>query len=351
MTKPARHLEPPPDALVHEGRIRFGHFSGGVRKPNLIDAKRPFGFFMPRALRDLRLKEWQAMQLGNGRIFVHAALFNAKSLAMVQLKLFDRLTQKKLVFEKPVLPNAFSVAQGLYATRTSYEKGGVRLSFENDLEHGSLLLRIDIKRRLRLPAVKGELVLDTRGTDPLVVSIPFGENRGMYSHKGLFPVTGKLTIGRDEHVFRRENGYALVDDHKGYYDYRMRWDWVTGAAHDASGTLVGFNLTRNASIDPDAYNENAFWRGGRITLLPAVRFERKKEKRGQEIWSVRDEKGLVDLEFRVEVQGDVKLNLGFIESNYRGPFGYVRGRLAGENGEALEIDRMFAMAEDFDLRC
>src|SRR5690606_11330844 len=159
-----------------------------------------------------------------------------------------------------------------------------------------------------------------------------------------------LKIGKETHLFRRGDGYALIDDHKGYYDYRMRWDWLTGATHDAEGNLVGFNLTRNASIDADGFNENCFWRNGAITLLPAVRFWRGTEG-SREVWRVRDEDGRADVEFEIETQGDVKLNLGLIESNYRGPFGYIRGRLAGVTGEALELDGVFGMAEDFDLRC
>ena len=350
MTKTERHLEPPPGALVTKGRVQFGHFSGGIRRPNLIDAKRPFGVPVPRSLRDLRLKEWQAMQLGNGRIFIHVALFQAKSLAMVQVKLYDRETREKRVFEKPVLPGAFRVAQGLFGTRTVYAKRGTRVAFENDLGNGTLLLRLDLKKRWGFPAVKAEISLDTRVTEPLVVSIPFGKNRGMYSHKGLFPATGRVVIGKNEHVFRRDNGYAFIDDHKGYYDYRMRWDWLTGAMHDAAGKLVGFNLTRNASIDPEGFNENCLWRDGKITLLPAVRFSRES-KGSQEIWRVRDDAERVDVEFSVEAQGDVKLNLGVIKSNYRGPFGHVRGRLVGASGEPLELDGVFGMAEDFDLRC
>jgi hypothetical protein len=348
--KAARHLEPPPHALVEDGRVRFGHFSAGVREPNLIDARRPFGVPMPRALRDARLKEWQAMQLGNGRVFLHVALFQAKSIAMVQLKLYDRATKKKLVLERPVLPGSFRVAQGLYGTRTAYERRGLHVAFENDLDRGSLLLRLDVKKRWGFPRVRGELALDTSKTEPLVVSIPFGKSRGMYSHKGLFPVEGRLQIGKKEHRFHHKSGYALIDDHKGYYDYRMRWDWLTGAAYDARGDLVGFNLTRNASIDPEGYNENCFWRNGAITLLPAVRFTRDPQGE-REVWRVRDEHGRVDVSFEVEVQGDVKLNLGLIKSNYRGPFGHIRGRLAGVTGEALELDGVFGMAEDFDLRC
>jgi hypothetical protein len=352
MTLPSspRHLEPAPARLVEHGRVRFGHFSSGVRHPNLLDAKKPFGFPMPRPLRAARLKEWQAMQLGNGRVFLHVALFQAKSIAMVQLKLYDRATKTKHVFERPVLPTAFRVAQGLFGTRTAYDRRGVRLEFENDLDGASLVLRLDVRAHRGFPALRGELKLDAAKTEPLVVSIPFGRNRGMYSHKGLFPVSGRLDVDGATQEFHHGSGYALIDDHKGYYDYRMRWDWLTGAAYDASGDLVGFNLTRNASIDPDGFNENAFWRNGSITLLPAVRFTRGMQG-DREIWSVRDDGGRVDVEFEVEAQGDVKLNLGLIASNYRGPFGYIRGRLAGVTGEALELDGVFGMAEDFDLRC
>ena len=93
-----RSIEAPPAKLVDEaGKIRFGTYSGAIADTNLIDAQ-PWALPVPRALRALRLKEWQAFQLGSSRWFVAVALFNAKMIALVQVKVYDRERKQKYVY-------------------------------------------------------------------------------------------------------------------------------------------------------------------------------------------------------------------------------------------------------------
>ena len=67
-----RTILEPPQSLVDGDRVRFGTFSGAIADVNLLDA-RPWSLPIPRALRALRLKEWQAFQFGNQRYFVIVA--------------------------------------------------------------------------------------------------------------------------------------------------------------------------------------------------------------------------------------------------------------------------------------
>lgn len=347
---PKRTLEDSPKQLVEDGTIRFGSFREPIRNPNLIDARAPFGFPMPRPLRAFRLKEWQAMQMGNGRIFMHIALFNAKVMAIVQVKIFDRETNKKYVFEQIVPSPTIKVAQGLFGTRTAYKGGKIDFAFENNLDQNELRVRLTIPSKDDFPGVEGELRLDTSQTEHQVVSIPFGKNRGMYSNKGLFPCEGSLNFRGETHAFTRENGYSFIDDHKGYYDYQMSWDWLTGGAHLADGSLVGINITRNASIDPERFHENCFWRDGKMSLLPHAVFEMNDRGKDNERWIIRDKEGRVDLRFDVKFKGDFHLNALVVESRYRGPFGRIYGTLKGDDGAALELDGIFGMGEEFRLR-
>ncbi|NLE47556.1 MAG: DUF2804 domain-containing protein [Sandaracinaceae bacterium] len=347
---PKRTLEDSPERLVEDGQLRFGSFRQPIRHPNLIDARAPFGFFMPRPLRSFRLKEWQAMQTGNGRLFMHIALFNAKLMSMVQVKIFDRESNQKYVFEKPIPGSAFKVAEGLYGTRTAYQKRKIDFVFENELERDELRVRLSIPKKGDFPGVDGELRLDTSKTEPQIVSIPFGDHRGMYSHKGLFPCEGSLDFRGESHAFTRDSGYAFIDDHKGYYDYQMQWDWLTGGAYLDDGTLVGINITKNASIDPERYHENCFWRNGKMSLLPHARFEMLDRGTENERWLIRDQEGKVDLRFEVKFQGDVRINALIVESRYRGPFGRIDGTLEGVDGERIELDGIFGMGEEFRLR-
>lgn len=340
--------QPAPARLVDNGTIRFGVFDGPVDSPNLWDAHAPLGVPLPRALQDLRLKEWQAMQLGNDRFFMVVAIFSAKTVALVQIKVFDRVAGRKHLFERKVAPWKARVARGLRGTRTEWSSRGATMSFTNDFDRGRIDFEVDIPPRGDSPRFVGKITAATNKADSMVVSLPFGENRGMYSHKGCFPATGSLKVGEQCIDLREDNGFALLDDHKGYYPYVMRWDWLT-AARFTAGSRVAFNLTRNDNIAPERYNENALFIDGEIEHLPPVHFERHGEGAG-EYWTVRDADGRVDVRFDVVLDGRVSLNALIVESRYRGPFGEVSGTITRADGTPVDLTGAFGMAEDFYLR-
>ncbi len=347
----SRSIEDPPASLVERGRVRFGTFSGPIPDVNLIDAK-PWSLPVPRPLRALRLKEWQAFQLGNRRYFVLVALFNAKLLALAQVKVYDREQRRKFVFERKLPGWALSAPRNLLDSQMRWTGGGATIEFRNRLAAQRIDIAIDIPASAELPALRGAVTVDAQGCEPEVVSIPFAENRGMYSHKACLAPTGALEFGDRQIVFAPGDSYLLMDDHKGYYPPVMRWDWVTGGGVDERGRRIGFNLTRNDSIDPARYNENCLWIDGRVHLLGPVRFVRRPELQ-PEIWEVRDADGgdEVEVDFEIELDGHVRVNALIAESRYRGPFGAVRGRLRGPGGELVRVDGMFGMGEDFYLRC
>ncbi|MCB9390340.1 MAG: DUF2804 family protein [Acidimicrobiia bacterium] len=102
--------------LVVDGRVRFGRWSEPFPDINLraADAYRlPFGLPAPRPLQQARLKEWQAFQFTNGRWFGIVALFNAKALALAQLKLVDTESLTKYTFEQRLAPWALRYPQNL----------------------------------------------------------------------------------------------------------------------------------------------------------------------------------------------------------------------------------------------
>lgn len=343
-----RELIDTPARLVEEGRVRFGTCDGAIADVDLIDAQ-PWALPLPRVLRALRLKEWQAFQLGNARWFVAVALFDAKLLALAQVKVYDRERRTKHVFERKLPSWALRAPRNVIDSEMRWAGGGASLGFRNRLGEDRIELELAIPASGERPAIAGSIVLHAEGCEPQVVSIPFAPNRGMYSHKACLVPEGELRVGDEVVRFSASDGYALMDDHKGYYPYVMRWDWVTGGGMDAKGRRIGFNLTRNASIDPERFNENCVWIDGRRHLLPPVRFVRRRELQ-PEVWEVRDEAGEVAVEFVIEVDGDVRVNALVMESRYRGPFGRVQGHVRGPGGERIELDGMFGMGEDFYLR-
>lgn len=342
-------LDTPAHLVDDDGRIRFGTFDRPIADVDLIDAQ-PWSLPVPRLLRALRLKEWQAFQIGSPRWFVAVALFDAKLMALAQVKVYDRENRRKHLFERKVPSWAMRAPRTLLDSRMSWSAGEASMSFVNRLVEDRIDIELSLPASRDMPALSGALTLNAAGVQPQVVSIPFADNRGMYSHKACLAPEGELRLGDEVIELRPATGYALMDDHKGYYPWVMRWDWVTGGGVDDRGRRIGFNLTRNDSIDPERFNENCVWIDGRRHLLPPVRFTRRPEV-SPEIWEVRDEHGEVAVDFVIEVDGHVRVNALVVESRYRGPFGRVEGHLRGPDGERIELGGMFGMGEDFYLRC
>src|SRR5690606_2486000 len=216
---------------------------------------RPWALPVPRPLRALRLKEWQAFQLGNPRYFIVVALFNAKLLALAQVKIYDREQRRKYLFEHKLPGWALRAPRNLLDSQMSWSGTGASIRFVNNLAADRIDISFDIAERPDMPGLSGTVTADAHGCEPEFVSIPFADNRGMYSHKGCLALTGELRLGDQAIVFTRADSLLLMDDHKGYYPAVMRWDWVTGGGFDDRGRRIGFNLTRNDSIDPVNYNE------------------------------------------------------------------------------------------------
>jgi hypothetical protein len=336
--------------LVSEGRFQFGVFDGPMERVNPLDAERPFDLPIPRALRAFRLKEWQAFQLVSPRYFVLLALFDAKTLALAQAKVYDRETREKHLFERTLPPWSFRVASGLGRSTTRYRTGDCEIAFENHLDEGRIGIHVDIPAGGPFPGLAGRVVARTEGHDPLVVAMPFAENRGMYSHKGPAALEGELRLGGRSIRFEPASSQLLMDDHKGFYPVEMKWDWVTAAGQDASGRRIALNLTRNQTVDPERYTENCLWVDGRAHVLPKVRFERTGCAVGDR-WTIRDDEGRVDVVFEIEVEGRVDIRMLFLRSDYHGPFGTVTGTVVDDAGTKVPVDGLFGMGERFYLRC
>lgn len=337
-----------PDRLVENGRVHFGRFSGPLQHANLIDAKPWPGCPVPRPLRYLRLKEWQAFQITHPRFFIVTALFDAKFVSLVQMKLYDRQTGAKYMLEKQLLPHRLRIPDNILNSVCVWEQGDEFVRFDNRLNEGFIGVQFNVGASKDMPALTADLRANAQAVDPMVVSIPFGQNHGMYSHKALLPVVGTLTIGDEQIDVQPHTASLMTDDHKGYYGRIMNWDWVVGAQWRGE-QLCGFNLTRNASIDPYTYNENGFWQDGHLHALPPVKFERTGEGDGS-VWWIRDRDGLVDVRFDVEKDGRLFANYGVIESRYLGPFGTYQGTLRSLDGAKLRVDGMFGMGERFWLK-
>jgi len=334
-------MKPLPHPLVVDGRFQLGRYDRPFPKLNFLDAS-PRGF-----LRRLRLKEWQAFQFSDGRYFAVVALFDAKFLGLVQAKVWDSETGTKHLFERKVRSASMTAPDQILDGRMEWTSRGASMRFHTELAKDRARVEFDLPATKTSAAMKARIEIDYAGTEPVVVCLPFDEERALYSQKGVAPASGELVLGEERVRLDPAQAFALIDDHRGFYPRVMQWDWLTTGGRTEDGTLWGLNLTRNQCLHPERYNENVLWRDGRATPIGPVHFERSGNEPGDH-WTIQGEG--VDLVFEVELAGRVDLNLGLFESRYRGPFGRVRGRVAPEGTEPFEIDGALAMGERFWLK-
>ena len=352
-----------PIALVRDGSIVFGSWEGFPGITDLINARKPYHYLIPRFLKRLRLKEWQAIEAGNEDWFLLAVLYDAKFLTMASIDLWNRKEKKKYGFRHIFPGSRFSFPHKFEFTESHATAGGDYLSIRLDPEMNFCGLRASshspASRFKKSPAVNRKTLKESFDIDlsfdltkgncaPYFVCLPLGVGRAMYSAKILMPCSGAIKVAGREYPFDPWQASGILDDHKGYYPYRLHYDWITGFGMDESGRRIGFNLTDNQVKDQVRYNENRLWIDGAIYPLPPVKITRPYGRESP--WNIQDTEGLVDLIFHPEVSHDIQVKLGIAEIDYAGPFGRFEGRLLPPQGESIDVSRLYGMGEDKNVR-
>jgi hypothetical protein len=171
----------------------------------------------------------------------------------------------------------------------------------------------------------------------------------MYSTKVLMPMQGWFEVAGERVDFEGPDCMGIMDDHKGYYPYRLRFDWVAGFGLDPKGRRIGFNLTDNQVRDQRLYNENVLWINSRLFPLPPVKVTMPNGPCGT--WHIQDTEGLVDLLFKPERRNDIRFNALVVRTNYHGPFGRFEGTIrSADGGEKIDAACVSGMGEQKYLR-
>lgn len=346
-----RAIGDPPERVVRDGEFVFGCWNAPPAQANMLDLARPYHYPVPRWVKDSRCKEWVAFQFGDRRWFFFTSLYDVKSFTLARFSAWDR--EKKRLFEwKRLTPlGRLSLGDEL-KTRTAgcrERHGSVKYAF--DLDQGSIRIDVRSTKHGRRSHFAGsfEFAYNARQTAPMSACLPLGLNLATYSTRVLMPMQGWFEAGGERREFSAPEAMGLVDDHKGYYPYQMRYDWVAGFGLDGKGRRVGFSLTDNQVRDQDKLNENVLWINSRAFPLPSIRVTRPNGPDGP--WFIQDTEGLVDLTFKPERKNDLKVNLLFAASDYHGPFGSYEGTLRSPDGsERVDAAGIYGVGEQRYLR-
>ena len=334
----------PPESLVDEnGKFIFGTFNAPLKALNMEKAKNPFKNPILSLRKNKHMKDWEAVEVAFDEGFVVSAVYNLGYLAFNIILFYDKETKKAVAWQTFTLPSKIKNHNTLINSNKSLDiPNKISLAFENHFEEGKANF-VGMAWNKKLGDCKLEVELESV-SDPCVVSIPFGENQALYSHKEFFKVTkGSFKVGDREFV-ANERTVAIIDDHNRYYPYKMHYNWITGMGVkeiNGKNQKMAFNLTQNQSIDPTNFNENLLWLEGKAYELPPVNFTIEDG-----IWTVKDEYDMVNVKLFIEGSFKINLNGGLIKTLYHAPFGRYEGYIKDYDGNEYDVSGLSSMGED-----
>lgn len=346
-----RRSVPTPESLVDpDGKCVFGTFDKEFKDMDLLRAKKPTK--APDFLKSKKLTLWEACEVH----LEHGVLLSVVcDMGIFGLNLnvfYDKRTHEVFQWTTNVPSKEAVIAPNLLdgsVAEVLHKNGYIR--YINNFEIGKSRLYGSHKNK------KGDFIeydFDlTRISLPSIVSIPFGENRPLYSQKDLFVPKGYLIIN-GERMETTDTSAAIIDDHRGYYPRKMHYDWVTTLGRELNGEkkYFAFNLTRNQSINQKDYNENLIWKEGEISLLPPVTFKRNRQTKkfvDRATWLVEDSYDMVNLRFHIKNIFRMEVHAVIVKIEYYITFGELEGYLRDENGEKIWLDGLMGMGEDKTL--
>jgi hypothetical protein len=337
-------LQEPPEKAVISGQAQFGRFGRPFRDLNLLDAECGIPQFL--GLRRFRLKEWVHIALVHPEWYLSLAMVDLGFLVTSWLHLFDRRTGRAFEHERKLPPGRFHAPANVWDHSGRFEARGYRVAVHDHVDRQVHRFDIEVQERRGLPGVAGSLMMheDPSQTQPLVALLPLGTNRPMFTHKSACPVTGVLDIGGERVEFTPDRCVGLLDYHKAYYPRRTFWRWATFASINATGSILGVNLTHNVIRDDTRFNENCIWHGNRVSLVGPARFDIPRDPR--QPWTIRTEDGNVNLELVPEGLRRERVNLGLVRSAYDQPYGLYSGTLTDSEGRRHNVEKVFGLAED-----
>ncbi|MCR4610475.1 MAG: DUF2804 domain-containing protein [Lachnospiraceae bacterium] len=370
----ARRAVPTPHNIARpDGMCEFGTFDREFEAMDFLKLKGPTA--LPNAFNRLKLTLWEATEVHFDNGVLLAVVCDMGIFGKTLNVFYDKRTKSTYCWDTDlkskdtkIAPNLIKGSEAFAKTDRSFvkyinnfDKGKAHLSGSHK---GECLITRPRKDKTAVAAMKenmgtGTIEYDlelTRLSDPCVVSIPFDRKRPrpLYSQKDFFKAEGELTINGEKMV-TNEKTTAIIDDHRGFYPRRAHYDWVTTLGRyniDGEEMYLGFNLTRNQSINQDKYNENILWLEGKSSLLPPVTFTRdiptSEFKDYQEI-HIRDEYDMVNLTQMVYSINPMITHAGVVNIDYYISFGELKGYLRDETGKKYTLDGCVGMGEDKTL--
>lgn len=330
-----------PEKLVQNGTAVFGTFDKPISTINLVDCLKPCGEYLPHFMNRARLTLWEAFEVDMDEISLVSAVYNLGAVGFSIFVVHDKRNKKTYSWVNPTAGINARVAENLINSVSALVSNNSYLIIDNQFQDGKAHGKGNAHSK------KDNLEFDFKIdslSPPSIVSIPLGENKPLYSHKEFFKAQGYLTLNGEKFT-SNERTVVIIDDHKGFYPFKMHYDWLTTMGMteiDGQQKYLAFNLTHNQSTTEDDYNENLLWIQGDSCPLPPVTFEKICKTK----WYIKDKYDMVNLVFDVASDFQMQVHLKAIDVDYTLPFGTISGYVKDVNGKKYILDGMAGIGED-----
>lgn len=335
-----------PDSIIDSsGKSVFGTFDKEFKNLNLKEIVKQSPY-LPDKANWFRLTQWEAVEVN---FKDHLLLMGVNDMGIINTGLicfYDKKKKKNISWRETLFKSRkqIKINKNLLGGSTCQALGdNVKIKMVNNFERGAAVITGEGFHK-KEGSIKYELELQ-RVSLPCVVSIPFGENKPLYTQKDLFRCKGYIEFN-GERIESDEFATAIIDDHKGYYPHNSHYDWLTTMGRntvDGKEQYFAFNLTRNQSINQTEYNENLIWFEGKTTRLTPVRFEHLEYNK----WHVKDVYGMVDVNFDIGDRCIIRMKFApILNVDYHIVFGEISGFVCDEDGNKYILDGMCGFGED-----
>ncbi len=349
---PASRIEDagPQRILDTDGFARSFVLTRPLQDVDIADARIRSGpFTLPPALARTRLKEWQHFCFVSDEWIVTLAVVTIQYMKVAWLQTVNIATGERFEHHRQTPVADVRIARSLWDDHTHFRAAGFWIGIHSHLDQRRHVIDVDIDATSDAPAMRGTWTAhhDPAAISPLVVSLPLGRQRALYSHKVPLPVAGALTIGNTSATFDSANAVAILDVHKAHYPRRMFWNWATCAGRDADGKILAFNLTKNVIQDDVSWNENCVWIDGEVHRVgPAVfEFDANKPKQA---WHIRSADDAIEVRFTPLGGRSENTSVpGVAKSRFEQLYGRFEGRVL-VGGKRHEISGFLGLCEDHE---
>jgi len=352
-----REIQEPRPSPVENGTPIYGTWTQAFDKVDLLSVNKPYSIYLPKAIKALKLKEWESFIIHDDRYFLQIRFCNMKFSRLALVVMYDCETKEKLEFLKAIPGGGWRMPMSLDNSSVDSRSNGFFLRIHAWLDIKSVMLGLDIKSTRKRPAFTAHIAFDFAEGEPtpMAVNLLFSEQQSMYAYKAIAAVKGDIVAGEKHIHFNPDKASGLFCDYKGYYPRKKYSTWCSALGFDGENRRFGFAFGENQTKEPFRNNENALWIDGKLTPLPPVKITRDVKDRKN--WIIQDMEGMVDLVFNPKESGRsirksvfskfMSVLLGY---NYENPLGCFNGLLVDADGKELPVRNAWGMGEKLFLR-